>query len=198
MTKNIEIEFKNIVSETDFHLITQTFQIKNDQFFTQTNHYFDTSDFSLKQAGAALRVRELPLSFEFTLKMPAKIGLLEVNQNLSNEEASLLRTSSQIPNGEVMIELIKMNINMEDIQYFGSLTTNRAEIKYKDGLLVFDHSFYLNKEDFEIEYEVADWSKGKINFEQLMSELNIPILSADNKIERFYSAKKMSTTKVID
>ncbi|MEK3887394.1 CYTH domain-containing protein [Bacillus sp. FSL K6-3431] len=190
MTKHIEIEFKNIVSQTNFYKIMETFQIKKEHFFTQTNHYFDTFDFSIQNASAALRVRELPVGFEFTLKKPANIGLLEVNQNISKEDVLLLKTNAQIPDGEVKDELIRMNITMDNIHYFGSLTTNRAEINYKDGLLVFDHSFYLNKEDFELEYEVTDWAKGKVTFEQLMRELNIPFRSADNKIARFYSAKK--------
>lgn len=190
MTKNIEIEFKNIVSKSDFDLISQYFSIKKDQFFTQVNHYFDTLDFSLKQARSALRIRELSHNYEFTLKKPAKPGLLEINQILSKQEACLLRSQGKIPNGEVKNELTKMGINIEEIKYFGSLTTYRAEINYKDGLLVFDHSLYLDKEDFEIEYEVNDWSEGKIIFEHLMNELNIPISSSDNKVARFYSAKK--------
>lgn len=82
-----------------------------------------------------------------------------------------------------------MDLAIEEIKLFGSLTTHRAELEYKHGLLVFDHSLYLGKEDFEIEYEVSDWEEGKRIFDQLMQTLNIPIKSTDNKISRLYKVK---------
>ncbi|MFK4998162.1 CYTH domain-containing protein [Bacillus sp. N9] len=68
MTRQIEIEFKNSVSKDNFQQCLHYFCIKDADFFTQTNHYFDTADFTLKQQAAALRIREVEDQYEFTLK----------------------------------------------------------------------------------------------------------------------------------
>ncbi|MEH7347045.1 CYTH domain-containing protein, partial [Bacillus sp. JJ1532] len=54
---------------------------------------------------------------------------------------------------------------------------------------VLDHSYYLNKEDFEIEYEVSNREKGLEVFSELLLNLDIPIRKTDNKIMRFYKEK---------
>lgn len=189
MSRSIEIEFKNIVTATEFQLLMQNFNLGKDDFFTQQNHYFDTDEFSLKALGSALRVRELPGEYELTLKKPANIGLLEINQTINEQTAFKLLNETVFPDGDVLDELQSMNINIDNLEYFGSLTTDRVEIEYKNGLLVFDHSFYLGVEDFEIEYETSDWEKGEKIFQQLMKQFNIQLTFADNKIGRFYSAK---------
>ncbi|WP_249308339.1 CYTH domain-containing protein [Lederbergia citrea] len=189
VSRDIEIEFKNIVTKAEFQLLLHTFNISSSQFFNQKNHYFDTVNFALKNVNTALRVRELPRGFELTLKKPAKVGLLEINQPLSNVESNLLLANSIFPDGEVADEIEAMNIDVKTLELFGSLTTTRAETKYKNGLLVFDHSFYLGQEDFEIEYETIDWDIGQETFNHLLEELNIDRRPADSKIGRLYHAK---------
>ena len=83
----------------------------------------------------------------------------------------------------------EFQVQASQLQCFGSLATERAEFEYKKGLLVLDQSQYLNLEDFELEYEVSDYTSGKLTFENLLKELNIPSRKTDNKIKRFYNAK---------
>ena len=45
----------------------------------------------------------------------------------------------------------------------GSLTTERAETLFEGGTLVFDHSFYYNHDDYEIEFEVQDEEQAKLH-----------------------------------
>ena len=52
MTQEIEIEFKNIVTEEEFNTLCKSFSIEG--FTKQVNHYFETPSFSLKEAGSAL------------------------------------------------------------------------------------------------------------------------------------------------
>ncbi|WP_371932069.1 CYTH domain-containing protein [Mesobacillus subterraneus] len=52
-----------------------------------------------------------------------------------------------------------------------------------------DHSYYLNTEDYELEYEVTDETEGYKIFSELLDELKIPLRATDNKIKRFYTAK---------
>lgn len=45
MSEHLEIEFKTLVSPQDFKRLIDHFAIQKTDFFTQTNHYFDTDDF---------------------------------------------------------------------------------------------------------------------------------------------------------
>ncbi|MDR4271954.1 CYTH domain-containing protein, partial [Bacillus pumilus] len=47
----------------------------------------------------------------------------------------------------------------------------------------------LNKEDFEIEFEVDDRKEGQMVFLNLLQQLNIPVRKTENKIKRFYNEK---------
>ncbi|MED3651581.1 CYTH domain-containing protein [Heyndrickxia sporothermodurans] len=186
----IEIELKNIVTKDEFIRIKNEFSIKDNDFTKQINHYFDSPTFKLKQIGCALRIRKKKNQFELTLKQPAEIGLLETNEIINEQQANQMITYGELPEGEVKNKLLQTNFPLHSIRYFGSLTTNRAEINYLDGLLVFDCSSYLNKNDYEIEYEVNDRIIGEKNFQELMNRLNIPIRETENKIVRFYKAKE--------
>ncbi|WP_368895813.1 CYTH domain-containing protein, partial [Priestia megaterium] len=45
MKQEIEIEFKNIVTKEEFDRLRSHFQLTEDQFVSQENHYFDTPAF---------------------------------------------------------------------------------------------------------------------------------------------------------
>ncbi|MGE8079503.1 CYTH domain-containing protein [Peribacillus loiseleuriae] len=189
MNQHLEIEFKNLLTKEEFQRLKQSFSVKESDFIYQENHYFDTPQFSLKENESALRIRHKKGHYELTLKQPAKEGLLETNQPLSKEEADSLLQGNRIPEGYITTLIGEMGIH-SDIQFFGTLGTNRAEFAYKGGLLVLDHSLYLNTEDFEVEYEVTNNLAGKEIFDNLLDSLQIPIRKTENKVRRFYQAKK--------
>lgn len=189
MSQNIEIEFKNMLTQEEFQLLTIHFKIEPKQFKKQINHYFDTNSFTLKEKGSALRIREKESWFEMTLKQPAQQGLLETNQKLTPSQAEEALSTGKLPDGVVKDTVSELIKDTESLLYFGSLTTVRAEIEYKEGLLVLDHSYYLNTEDYELEYEVTNESAGYGIFSRLLEDLKIPIRLTDNKIKRFYLKK---------
>lgn len=189
MSQHIEIEFKNMLTKEEyFHLITE-FSINETIIKTQINHYFDTEKFQLKALGSALRIREKKGYFELTLKQPAEVGLLETNQEVTKEIALAMLQGAPLPGGSVKDQLIKSGFPIDQLQYFGSLTTKRCELQYKGGLLVLDHSLYLLKEDYELEYEVQDPIEGEAAFKQLLESFQIPVRATENKIKRFYNQK---------
>lgn len=190
MSQNIEIEFKNMLTNDEFLRLIKHFNIDLTKFKKQVNHYFDTPSFSLKAKGSALRIREKGTQFEMTLKQPAEQGLLETNQFLDQAQAEYILKTGKILEGEVQDAITNMIDDADSLEYFGSLTTDRAEFDYKGGLLVLDHSYYLNTEDYELEYEVTDESEGFKIFSELLDELNIPERTTDNKIKRFYNRKR--------
>lgn len=193
MTQEIEIEFKNLLTLEEFNSLKKRMELTDSDFFLQKNHYFDTEDFSLKNLGCALRIREKSGRDELTLKEPAEEGLLETTQLLSIEEKETMFQHGPLPDGPVKEQLTKRNILHKEISYFGSLTTERAEKNYKGGIIVLDYSTYLNQHDFELEYEVKDIKIGHLVFTELLNSENIPIRKTANKIRRFYEAKNKLT-----
>lgn len=189
MSKSIEIEFKNVLTEEEFTLLTNELNITKEMFQKQDNHYFETDDFRLKEKSCALRIREKANKFELTLKEPLTKGLLETNQNLNQDEATLILQGEGFISGPVFDRLQELAISVEDLKYVGTLTTKRAEQEYEDGLIVLDYSTYLNHSDFEVEYEVSNYEKGKEAFRRLLATYNIPTRPTQNKIQRFFSVK---------
>ncbi len=193
MAENIEIEFKNLLTEQEFDQLCTQFNLRDSQFSEQINHYFDTEQFLLKSLHAAVRIREKNGQFEFTLKqpLPSGEGLLETNQTITTDEAKNACSKGVIPTGEVADKLQQLIPNPLAIQYFGQLTTVRAETEYNGGLLVFDKSSYLDQTDFELEFEVTDYHAGLVHFNQLLTSTKIPVRKTENKVERFY--RRMQT-----
>jgi uncharacterized protein YjbK len=189
MSETIEIEFKNLLTKVEYDNLLKTFNVKEKDIVMQSNHYFDTPEFALKNLGSALRIRERKNNYELTLKQPAAVGLLETTQLLSANEFKAAIQQRIFPKGIVQERIEQLKIAFNNIVYFGSLTTKRAEFPYKEGLLVLDHSFYLNKEDYEIEYEVEDFQSGQLVFQGLLKQYEIPIRQTQNKIARFYQQK---------
>jgi uncharacterized protein YjbK len=194
MTEQIEIEFKNILTKSEYEMLLMEFNISGDQIFTQVNYYFDTPYFDLKNSSAALRIRKTVKGYELTLKQPQKVGILETTQALTEAEFTCAIESNILPIGIVHSKITKLGITYSHIEYFGSLTTKRVEIPYKNGLLVLDHSYYLDKEDYEVEYEAENYEDGYKCFLELLETKNIPNRKTDNKIHRFY-LQKMAGTK---
>jgi len=191
MTENIEIEFKNMLTKIEYQMFLREFNISQDDIFSQQNHYFDTPQFDLKANASALRIRQKNNQFEMTLKEPASVGLLETNELISENEAREAMELNKLPEGKIRDIIEEKGIPFQEIVYFGSLSTNRSEIAFKEGLLVFDHNLYFNKEDYELEYEVNDYEKGNEAFLQLLRDYRVPERKTENKIRRFYNVMKM-------
>lgn len=191
MTQEIEIEFKNLVTKADFNKLITIFKVDPSEFKPQYNYYFDTANFQLKIHNCALRIREKQGEYTLTLKQPNKIGLLETHQTIGRNEAKKAFQSGHLPKGTVANQLLtSFQIDISSCRFLGSLATHRAERPHAQGILVFDHSVYLDVEDYEIEYEVTDEQHGKREFQKLFSEYNIPIKHTDNKIKRFFLRKQ--------
>lgn len=192
MTQQLEIEFKNMLTKEEFSRLCTTFNLTDENFHSQTNHYFDTKDFALKNLKSGLRIREVQDRFECTLKEPAiGIGLTETTDLLSKKEVqSILSGDSVLHAHEVEGRLQALAIDPHDLKILGTLHTKRAEIKYEGGLLVFDHSQYAGTDDYELEYEVLNEETGKVIFDRFLALHSIPRRPADKKIARFMSVVK--------
>ncbi|SLN02189.1 Adenylate cyclase [Brachybacterium faecium] len=189
--KEQEIEFKNLLSKDEYAKLIQHFKSVPKKQITQTNIYLDTPDFKLKEKKCGLRIRTFASgNHELTLKTPLTVGLLETTDSLAPSETKDILAGAPLPNKEVTATLKSLNIQPQEIVAFGELHTNRVEFPYASGLLVLDHSHYLNKEDYEIEFEVTDAIQGELEFQQLLTQLDIQKRPTLNKVVRFYNTVK--------
>ncbi|MER2039193.1 MAG: CYTH domain-containing protein [Solibacillus sp.] len=189
VNQHIEIEFKNTLTKQQYENLLEAFSVQPSQIHRQTNHYFDTPEQHLKKLSSALRIREMDDMIECTLK--EKRGQhqhLETTDIISPVDAQNMLACTEINSPSVKARLQQFNVSLADLYCFGTLTTDRVEIPYEGGLLVFDHSFYLQCDDYEVEYETNDETFGKKVFEQFLHKYNIEPQPAQKKIVRFMTA----------
>lgn len=189
MNEQYEIEFKNMLTKEQYDQLLKEFNIKDDQILRQKNHYLDTKEGHLKNISSALRIREKKNKILCTLKeKTADHTHLETTDILTEQQRDDILSGQSFDAPFVKDKLLQLNVPIEDLHVFGSITTDRVEVNYEGGTLVFDHSFYLHKNDYEIEYESNNVKYGKELFLQFLQERHISIQPADNKIARFMKA----------
>ena len=83
MSNAIEIEAKVLLKDEDYAKLAEAF--KEEVRYSQTNYYIDNDKRLLAKEGIALRIREKDGHFELTLKTPLSQGLLEKNENITED-----------------------------------------------------------------------------------------------------------------
>lgn len=192
MSQELEIEYKNLLTKTEYDQIMTEFQLSHENPFTQTNYYFDTTDFQLKAHHSALRIRTRPdQSYaEMTLKTPKEGQLLETTTQLTLEQAqSFIQQQTIEPTAEIVQELQKIGLEqIKSLTLFAELTTTRREKQVPQGTIVLDHSWYGTQEDFELEVESTTETDGLALFRAILQQCNIPHRQTPNKIRRAQQA----------
>ncbi|GGM24753.1 CYTH domain-containing protein [Paraliobacillus quinghaiensis] len=186
MAQEIEMESKNLLTETEYNKLFNYLELTPNQIKQQTNYYFETPDFQLKAHGAALRIRVKDGQWQLTLKEPYQNGLLETHDHLTADEAEKWLSNQLIPKPHVKKQLNNMGITFESLNYGGALKTDRIETPYKQALVVIDYSVYNNTFDYELEVESETKEKSEAVLLELIEQLNISKKPTKNKIERFY------------
>lgn len=189
MTQEIEIEFKNLLTKQQYEQLLEDFHISQNAIHRQTNHYFDTPSQAIRKLQSGLRIRQIGDYYECTLKEKnAEHAHLETTDELTAAQAQQMLDGKGFYATEVAKRLDFYQIPLEQLQVFGSLTTDRVEISYKEGLLVFDHSYYLQCDDYEVEYEAKDAIIGNTIFDEFLQQYGIKKQATDKKIARFMKA----------
>ncbi|MBB5174850.1 CYTH domain-containing protein [Texcoconibacillus texcoconensis] len=191
MTQEIEIEVKNLLEKTEYEQLRESFFSNQETPVKQTNYYFDTETFQLKEKSSALRVRQKNGDYVLTLKQPNEVGLLETHDKISKDQFEELLTNGAMPLGSVHKQIEQLIDGFKGkISPLGSLTTERLEKKQPEGLIVLDKSDYLDTTDYEVEFEADEEEKAQKFITTLLEEYNIPKRKTPNKIERFYLRKQ--------
>lgn len=187
MSKELEIEFKNMLTQEKFQLLVDKYFF-NTPAFSQTNCYFDTSKNELKEKSMGLRLRKRDGKNECTLKIPTadEHTYQEVTDNLTNHQMDQLIKNQQIfKDGDVGLTLRQLGISIENLHMIGSLTTYRREKRINNTtLLVLDESHFGQTTDFELEMEVQNSDKGNMFFNDFLINEGIKRRPASKKIAR--------------
>jgi uncharacterized protein YjbK len=185
MAQEIEIEFKNLLTKEEFEILLNYLPFPS-VGIKQINYYFETTDFKLRHHKSALRIREKNGKYQLTLKEPYGDGLLETHDSLTEEEVTAWINGKPVPKAEVKAQLRKMNISINELQYYGNLTTIRREYHHDRLIYVLDHSHYHGHEDYELEIEAKDVETGKEALNTILRECGITRKDTPNKIARFF------------
>lgn len=186
MAQEIEIEYKNLLTEKEFNQLLHTFPFSETGTW-QTNHYFETKDFSLKVKGAALRIREKSGEYVLTLKEPHPDGLLESHDSLTTDEVNAWIGGNSSKKSQVGRQLDLLDIKLDKLVYYGKLATKRYETTYQGTLVVLDYSEYNGTSDYELEIETESKQDGLNMFRSIIDDYGITEKETPNKIKRFFT-----------
>lgn len=189
MAKELEFEFKTLLTKSEYHRLMELFKDKIGNL--QTNYYFDTPRFTLKASEIGLRVRKRD-AYELTLKRKKGYALQEINEVISVEQFESFLNSGVIPSEDINKEISDV-IKEQKIVNYMTLSTYRISFPYKNGILCIDKCEYVDVVDYELEYEASTYEGGKKEFVELVKEFGIAYKKSEAKIKRAYVAlrKKM-------
>ncbi|MGP4074075.1 CYTH domain-containing protein [Piscibacillus sp. B03] len=185
--QEIEIEFKNLLSESQYKQMRDDY-FKNEMPKKQINYYFETELFSFKKHLMALRIREKGSQYIATLKQPSHEGLLETHDLLTKDEADKWFNNQVELKDHIREQIKHLNIHDKDIKYMGSLITYRLEKNVNDMTLVLDYSQYNGQEDYELEIEAPSQVRGEAFFKDVLTKYSIKRTKPENKIQRFFNS----------
>ncbi len=184
MTKNIEIEFKTVVSEDKYNELLQHFQLENN-IFKQVNHYFDTDEYDLSAQSIVLRIRQKgPHRFKVTLKSQGDKEAYEYHVFISESQANHM-----IANGFNTHDFFDHIPNLF-VTFKVSLDNYRVSTPYESGILFLDRCDYCSTTDYEVEYESSDYDQGKLTFEKFLTTQGIEFKPTKRKSERAFTCKR--------
>ena len=187
LEQNLEIEFKNLLTKSEYDTLLQTvFSDGNQKKIVQQNYYFDTKDHQLKNQHSALRIRKTDSFNELTLKVPSQGHLLETNLSLRDNVCSEILKAKQLKLSTIHADIEIDNISNDSVFYlFNQFETVRFEQTRGDHLLVLDQTTFQNGTiDYELEIESSDAKMGKAFFEEFLQSHSISIRPAKPKIAR--------------
>lgn len=164
MNKNIEKEFKILVTKKQFEQLCERYE--NLYFENQTNVYFDTEDQQIQKLKGAMRIRTKNNQHIFTLKMYDGEDLLEYECEVKENNIDCLQQ-------ENIIQLLHSYHIYGNFIETAKLETQRAVVVDEYAELCFDISKYNHTTDYEIEYEFKKEHDGFTRFNAILAPLGI-------------------------
>lgn len=184
--KEVEIEFKNILNQVEYHRLFDHFEFSKQIANQQTNIYFDTPDKTLESMDTALRLRRTGTYNHLTLKQPlTDHKKLETTEKLSDIVSKRIATDNTVPETDEIGQILyNLEIHTKDLQNIGSFETKRYETAWRGHSIVLDHVKFDHFEDYELELETKNLDKGLADFEKFLIEFSIEKRPSEQKIRR--------------
>ena len=188
----VEREFKNLLTKSQYHSLLENFKSLLTKEITQTNSYYDW-DGILQSHKMALRIRIVKGKSigEITLKIPqSTLEVLEFTHEMPVEILHQYNEQKQFSLPLSIKEALESNgVFIEKVKQISLLTTHRFEGPLSNNeWLVLDESYYNGKVDYEMEMEVQNLSLGEEVFLQILQKYQIQREQAESKIKRALSS----------
>lgn len=153
----------------------------------QVNHYYDSEQSALKEARAALRLRQYDQVSEWTFKQALdQFQALEITQTnagrLDSVPASL--AGAWIQDASLLAAIAKVGLEPQDLVLRYGFQTNRWTLDLGWGELVLDQTLYGDQADYELELEAQDLYLAQDYIAKLSQTYDFQLLAADKKIAR--------------
>lgn len=174
METKIEKEYKMMITKQQFEDLKSfyPYNVTNNQI----NYYYDSKP-SAYARGFAIRIRELNGEFIFTLKESVPEGKLEYEFVIEKNDIN-----------DQKIKNVLDSLHLKDQLFMiGTLKTIRHIYRDEFGELCLDENHYLQKVDYEVEYELFDHTMDKLDhFINLLKKCNIDYVPNKlSKLKRF-------------
>ena len=164
MSREMEYEKRVLLNKEQYEELVSFYlsRYPNQHFINQTNSYFDTFSFTLKNRNIVFRLRNIgDQKMELTLKIKKTEGDEEITQRLTYFEGENVLSSLRIPEGEIKEMLLMIGISFSEYHLIGSLKTKRLEIPFDDYLVVIDENSYFGIVDYNLEIESSSKNRAK-------------------------------------
>lgn len=192
--QEIEIELKTMLTKEEFERLNELLPFPKIAI-QQINHYFETENFSLKEKQSALRIRQIDNEYVLTLKEPHKLGILETHDILTEGMFHDWVEGRRFEGSNVVKRLNSLNIKLNDLQYYGSLTTERKTFIQDQVSYMLDYSYYHGQSDYELEIEASTKAEATLAMKEILEQFHIVEKKAIPKIARFFLSKNNSKRK---
>lgn len=185
MEKNKELEYKILLNQQQFLQMNAAFP--KAKTYTQTNYYLTSEE--MTKCFYSGRVREKEGTYEMTVKKPfGAIGHMEHNLMISREDFLKIKNGEMIDN-DITRMLKAEGFDLTQIKQAYSLKTIRHDIPLRYGMLSLDENFYLDRHDYEMEFEINDEEQGPAQFQELLTRFDLTYTgNAPSKIKRVLDA----------
>jgi len=182
MTKNIEIEFKNVITKNQYEALLKEFKLENN-VFKQVNYYFDTPLLELNKQDIVLRIRQKgDQRYKLTLKKQNAQEAYEYHVILKPEIATTI-----LKKGFNIKDFFTNDDLDYDVIFHVSLDNYRASAPYDKGTLFIDKCVYHDLTDYEVEYEVTNYQQGLESFNNFLEDHKINLQTTKRKSDRALS-----------
>lgn len=146
----LELEYKFLITKEQFDSLMDNLppEIKSRaaEPYIQINYYYDTPDYAAHKAGLTVRVRQ-------------KNGTLQ-GQVKRHDKGKTVKSVEEYFDVESLPEHVE--IDGMTLGYLGNLVCRRSSYICDGYQLDFDETFYLGKQDYELEIEFEDGNEDRV------------------------------------